>query len=1748
MTSVDVLLADTIPCPARTALPSKPTDPGIKSTDWLPEILPSPPESSAKLEQQQSSADVHFAPTAVPADTPILSPVSCTASSEGGPEKLRKRVDFSPWTASTDLTDPESSIRSLPPSRECQSSKSILKPGRPSFPVEEEACEQPKDLVTMLDTILQQLASADGQLRLDAYLTLCSALKAYAELPNGHITKEKTQALVAYIRTDLTPQSEDPMEPSEARLMLQALKLLVTVVWNKPLSAHLTNSDRSFILDHSSRMIDEHKMPKAVILHYLHLLSTQEFSSKIMTTGRAVRILEVVKDLPDHVRGNGVISERIMVYQRILEQAKGVFKSKPALWAVQVLAAMTASVADTRNRAIALGHRVAIALGSSSIVATALRDLLEASSEHEDTFSSTLCKRLVKMTKTADETVQVPQIWGVVMLLMSGLQKKFSEWQHLHDWLRIIQKCFNCTDAEVRVEANKAWNKIVYIARPYEGTRSFLSKMLMKPILVQLERPNNERQSKSTRKSAFATYCNLLYYSFKPSSSFSHYDAVWDKHIVPAFQPPFLSSEENSDRACRILLALFWRERIIPWRETRALDATIVEPEELPLLDCKWTRSRTGSILEVFELLFRFSCWGPSSHPDTAYIAVAWRNFAKALSDACCKEVRPSIETTEAVNHIARFVTRICQKGSAAVKGSDEDYVGRFHFIIKTILSEIGPTPFSEGAWLSAIHGSTIGSSTSNGQARPLMIDILGAIQDMPENCNDEAYSDMVVDLMQLTSKARASTRGRIQFYKQCAAAVIPDGSDNLRCRLTWNAISNLACAEVSTGVVNPLGDTADAENIVADVIEILELGVPYRNGQSEAWPALLKQLFLLAASSRRSGLSIIERLTKCLRHHISDEGGLCAADLIQAIIEVLNASASSENRNLALKATKKNEAEIKSEYHQAVSLIDVHLSRIYGLVDRCDEAVFQSVIDATISLLQACTTEYTLAYLTEMQASLALWLADEKRLITTTSHAGSLKLVQARRLCPVVIDVLEKLSDEVDVRSLDRLFAAAFRTSHRIVVNQTVKMWNSAYGTKKNVEYGDLLKEALARLIPFVDLELPGLDNLGSHGTIFPTLDYLETREDEHRAQHSDKLTESRVMEPQTVLPTVDNGVLQEQPVAIDAARTRTPAKAGFRPVLRHDDSQVQFVSIESSPLPGEDLESQCLTARQKEVRERQDHEAALLFPDLRSGPACKTDALETTGKSSSFVLAGAEHDPFESTDLATPTLPSRNGVSYENTALLSPTPRSKQQALRLEEIDVPSSPLSIQGRAEENQRPGTLLTSRGQNEVQSQTPNPRAAEVELIEDSPVRSSILGEDITDAFPKETEQPTTVAPLRKVGHEQLPMSKRPSDYSGGEIANMSENLPTSEPQVEDEMFSVMQATGVEIVTTDYPLVAGHSELSSEQSPVVAGCLMNIANNTADLVMTESAPQTDGSNEKHTKTTFKTPIRAGSLPEEHMNIHSDNNDFWSASQLKQDLERVASLRSAQSPILKQQSDPAFSAPVKRKRPQETSQGSKRRKTNGSVARPRESPRLLSENSKQHSSQAVYDCIEVESPSISQWSSQAESAASQTSVMSQVLKRGRGRPKRIPAPSTMPSQDDVRNSFDASNQTEGHEPIPKPKVEVCIPTNGGSRLDLSQVSTRSDETSIHQTESSDRVLNAASASNRNSAPARGSTEVKTDDKENQASPEEAMELLQKALSTLRSINMDRSDLRAIDDLVFEIRTEAQHAAQRSDRRGT
>ncbi|KAK5140778.1 hypothetical protein LTR04_002853, partial [Oleoguttula sp. CCFEE 6159] len=113
----------------------------------------------------------------------------------------------------------------------------------------------------------------------------------------------------------------------------------------------------------------------------------------------------------------------------------------------------------------------------------------------------------------------------------------------------------------------------------------------------------------------------------------------------------------------------------------------------------------------------------------------------------------------------------------------------------------------------------------------------------------------------------------------------------------------------------------------------------------------------------------------------------------------------------------------------------------------------------------------------------------------------------------------------------------------------------------------------------------------------------------------------------------------------------------------LRHEDSQIQFAPINSSPTGSPAMESQLLTDHQKEVRSRQHSETAAMFPNIRSSPTIKNPQakshLPQLNLSSDLpTTSGPEEDR-----PTTPTLPTIAHERMYDFLGSSPTPVSVQR-----------------------------------------------------------------------------------------------------------------------------------------------------------------------------------------------------------------------------------------------------------------------------------------------------------------------------------------------------------------------------------------------------------------------------------------------------------------------------------------------------
>jgi hypothetical protein len=323
-------------------------------------------------------------------------------------------------------------------------------------------------------------------------------------------------------------------------------------------------------------------------------------------------------------------------------------------------------------------------------------------------------------------------------------------------------------------------------------------------------------------------------------------------------------------------------------------------------------------------------------------------------------------------------------------------------------------------------------------------------------------------------------------------------------------------------------------------------------------------------------------------------------------------------------------------------------------------------------------------------------------------------------KICQI-IPTLARLSNPSRLLAeLEVLLCSGLESRHRSIVNSSIRIWSSTFGASKvYLAYPANLKAVLLRIHRVTELPLPFFpESLESDGMIEQRQlpNFAATQGDASNSFGSAGIDFALRVEPtprfgispasaarlKNYTPQVLTEIAQSVPPKRSRESTPDSTKRKSRqrnvaPKLRHDDSQVQFEAIESSPINGAVLDLQQLTDRQKEVKERQQAEAAM-FPDLRSSPKQKDKSRSSPNSElplhRSASKSRGETSPSRERE-TTPTLAPQ--VDYDDYINSSPTPTRalhkdgnmseppssppeapKEQTISYgeDEMDVPSSP----------------------------------------------------------------------------------------------------------------------------------------------------------------------------------------------------------------------------------------------------------------------------------------------------------------------------------------------------------------------------------------------------------------------------------------------------------------------------------------
>lgn len=1227
-----------------TSLPARPPTPPKDVQEHVQNALDFLENGHAEADQDASETSKRILSTDTP---PRSSPVSSVDAPAGS--NATKKVGFSPFPptfheipeAGVSSSPRDRLLRSTPRPRTTKPVKSILKLSSfapPPTPDEQEqrlgyfSPEDPASFGKMLQSVLKELASSSKSSRLDAYLALHGALTAYDGIPDRQAMGVNMPQFQQYLSRDL--MWKDSSGLIDTQIATQALKLACTMVFDSQLSKAMDDEFRVFLIDRSITVMEQPDMPKALVKTHLYLVAQQKFHQSIITSNRADRMISALRTIEERCSSNSLIATRLVIYQRLLDQAPAVMSARLKDWLEHVFHGMLSSINDTRTRAIEVGNHAGILLGNNPAASKALHDLFETEVEEGQCYCDYLTLRLTSMIgdKEKQSGVLVPQIWSAVILFFRTKRRPLDEWPRLRTWLQVLQKCLNSSDIAIKSQANLAWKKLVFAVMPDASTGSTMLSMLKVPIKAGFEKRNSDRAGKQARQFALDGYHNLLHYSMRPSLSHADLDVTWDAYVSPILSEMIEASHKGRINACNILHGLLSPNAGV-WNEYAALDATAIKSHDLPRLDPRWVRTRLTKVLALVEPVVSAGLW--VTEEESLMTARLWQSTLQSIAEAGAQEVRTSNELREAIALVMNMFQRLWKSLCGADAPGAATASTNFQEIMRTTCHYIGPSLLAEDILARTPEGDAEAAPTPSHRPSkhqhvlysPLIFTLTMMCSRM-HPAESRKWRSMASEVVELACKSKATSAARLQLLNRTSQAVrinctSVDAKEQVA--ILWSLFAERATEALqhSKTESTPTGTLGQK---LRDALSIVICGLPIMHTHLEdaATGHLLVEEIIAVARCKAGDAGIVLAVIEPLSKALLDKDALidCRTEIDVATI-LIRSAGWPPNRH-SMEQGRKTLWGVGSGPNRA-GTFDPY-EHLYGLTKDCSRDAYHSMdtphgtkqremLNALASFVKNCPPSLLVNTLRQIQEALAIWLEDDERRIFTGIESSVTQSVI--ELWTQVLGQLTELSrkDSSLLNLLQPLMVAGFVSPKRAVVNLMIAFWNECFGELDSLRYPSKLEKVLRSARTYVELDLPEFPETAPDEEHID-LPAFSAPQDEDTQADPKSSSSSRW----TGLPRGTASPVRRTPASIDVSSrlatieiggTHSASKSSSKNTtakarLRHDDSQILFAPIESSPLPNED-DSQLLTDHQKEVRARQE-EGAQMFPDISSTPAKKS------------------------------------------------------------------------------------------------------------------------------------------------------------------------------------------------------------------------------------------------------------------------------------------------------------------------------------------------------------------------------------------------------------------------------------------------------------------------------------------------------------------------------------------------------------
>ncbi|KAG2163108.1 hypothetical protein VTO58DRAFT_110574 [Aureobasidium pullulans] len=1596
---------------------------------------PTPPKDiDHDLDQAISLLDVDFTEDADQVRQPCsragtpTQPSPPSSQENGSHHRSSKRVEFSPCVTAHDPTPFHATSagtasplpRRFPSSKQPRPVRSILKatldlqtptPDAASPAADYFSISDPKTFPVMLESVLKFLESPSTAMRLDGYSTLNGALKAYDDLPDMAAMRSRMPALIKHMSRDIL-ESTRKSDPMTSNLTTQALKLTTAILMSPALADCLDEQFQTLLVDRAIEVLEQDPVPKAIANHHMFLLATQRFPSRVMTSTKVERIVSSLTTIHERVSGNSVIASRLVIFQRLMDQASAVMLTNMRDWMPHVFHGVLSSIKDIRIRAIDTGTDAALMYGTTYQSTKVIIDLFHTATAEGSTYGAYFTARLFDMSKpkeaegNTDLEEAVPQIWSMVVLFFKSKKVRLSQWRlFCEEWFLLIQNCLNSKNLTVKYRATCAWNRLVYVSNP---DREMLEKMegwdvtLRVPFLHILHtNKGRDKKSKEIRHIALSGYCNLLHYSLRPSQPWEDLDYFWDRYVRQVLSKLLLSGGRDANLACRVLKALFDGKSTV-WDEDLANKAPIL-PEALPRLDCKWVRSRSRTILELLGPFLELSL--AQSGDGRGIDGTPWREFMTAIASAGSHEVLRSQELKECLAQLMNLFNRLWSKAPQTEDHLETPWVSRFASLVQCSIEIIGPLPFSEDnltrSETKSFEAAPTPSNRSSKHHEKLhssaifLFDLFA--QPPPGISVDSAYADSIRELLHQICRGRNSRKDRLDVIRKCAHASSVSTS-----ALLWKT----AVLETTAVLLDPklnesVQEPARLGHQARHAISILASGLHHNVDETDSMTAAFELVSVLAKILKQEAgeggvaLGLMEPLAEALLQQ--SEKTVSKPVLVRFATKLLLEGSFPRNKqqmdearrslwNTHLSNSKQSSFE---PFNHIYDLTNSALLASYDTIDQ-NTLYLAQFIEAAQGFLSKCPLSlFASPALRRLQPGISQIVKDDQRKLQGSKDAQAV-FSKVLTLWQSILDQVRNLpSNKTLLKALDELFAAGLNSTHREIINPTVAFWNSTFGRLESLEYPDKIKQAMRRLQPLVDLDLPTFPQTTSAAQPSPLRDLIESQENMDVQETPSPIRHHPTKRPQRM--SVLSRAVAASPRRERTVTRRQPAsKTAPKSKLRHNDSQVEFTAVESSsPAP---MDSQLLTEHQREVKSRQQLETATFYPEFSSSPGPQRRA----SRSGLPLLDFSRQQTVTDTGYATPIFNDEHGPIDEYITS-SPTPKAGEKsqapvlgdtemedsAFEADDAEIPSSPPEM---ADETAYEGTT-------EIENLPPTEDEGTIGVVLDTllenratevPPQAPKVGDSEALPADKPSVKPAIHPSIKRLGqHLEVGISSDVYVDARSELTNTEiDNLPADKAKLGSQAVDET-LEGQDTIEPDGSSPIRFTDSLSEQP---RGSDKSQIDQTTSGNLEDAVTQGDTSR----------------ILDSFVGTASDDDDTTSAQE--------------QTPAQTTTRTDAPSSTLKRKReePPETRAAAKRRKSSTSPFK-RMMTRTLSfftasqPDLEDDEDEDMQDCIVVGSQRDQDDESQSEAAEGSpipesvpTSAVPTTTKRGRGRPRKSTTP--------------------------------------------------------------------------------------------------------------------------------------------------